>query len=161
MAKSHVKDTDRGYKALRQRLTKAAAGARVSVGVHEAEGDQPAGDDGEATVLDVAVFNEFGTEHIPPRSFIGAWEDENVDEHKSQLRKIGQAVVKGAIPSVEVGLERFGLHAVGEVQQRIAAGIAPENAESTVERKGSSTPLINHGQLRSAIAHHVKSGTSE
>ena len=157
-----IKSTDHGANALLERMKKAAAGARVTVGVHEAEGSAPAeGEDGDATLLDVAIFNEFGTVDIPPRSFIGAWEDENTDEHREQLRKIGHAIVKGEIPSVEVGLERFGLHAVGEVQQRIKAGIAPENAESTIAAKGSSTPLIAGGQLWQSITHVVSSGSAQ
>lgn len=164
-----IRDTDKGYKALMARLAKAASGARVTVGIHEAEGSKPAeGDSGDATLIEVAAYNEFGGPatdekplgNPPRRSFIADWEDESVDEHREQLRKIGQAIVKGTIPSVEVGLDRFGLHAVGEVQQRIKAGIEPENAESTIERKGSSTPLIASGQLWTSVTHHVESGSS-
>lgn len=57
--------------------------------------------------------------------------------------------------NLRVALDRFGLWAVGEIQQRIADGIPPPNAQSTVDRKGSSTPLIETGQLRASIKHKV------
>ena len=81
--KVRFKDTDKGFEALKARIGKAAA-ARLSVGIHEAEGAQS--EDGETTVLDVAVFNEFGGENDNPprRSFIADWADENADEHNRQ-----------------------------------------------------------------------------
>lgn len=156
------KDTDKGLEALKARIGKAAA-ARVSVGIHEAEGSLPDGDDGEATVLDVASFNEFGgPDNNPPRrSFIADWADENSDEHKELLRRSAAAVVKGTLPSMTVALERLGLRFVGDVQKRIIAGIEPENAESTIAQKGSSTPLVDGGQLLSSVTHQVTQGAEE
>lgn len=153
-----IKDTDRGFEALKARLGKAAA-ARLSVGVHEAEGSES--EDGETTVLDVAAINEFGgpDDNPPRRSFIADWADENADEHKELLRKSAAAVVKGTLPSNEVALERLGLRFVGDVQKRMIAGIAPENAASTIARKGSSTPLIDDGQVLSSITHQVTTGS--
>lgn len=163
MAKGTVKfkDTDRGLEALKARIGKAAA-ARVSVGIHEAEGAEET-EDGEATVLDVAAFNEFGGENDNPprRSFIADWADENSEEHKELLRRSAAAVVKGTLPSTTVALERLGLRFVGDVQKRIVAGIEPENAESTIAKKGSSTPLINHGQLLGSVTHQVTQGAED
>src|SRR5688572_7737129 len=133
------------------------AGAGVTVGVHEAEGSASAdGGDGE-TVLDVACINEFGgpDNNPPARSFIGAWSDENEDKNREALGKIGEALIKGTVPRLDVGLERFGLLAVADAQRRMVDGIAPPNADSTVARKGSSTPLIAGGQLKSSITHQV------
>jgi hypothetical protein len=52
----------------------------------------------------------------------------------------------------------LGLLFVGQIQERIKANIAPENADSTIERKGSSTPLINGGQLWQSVKHEVVQG---
>lgn len=156
-----VKDTDHGFKALAARLGKAA-NARLSVGIHEEEADEPAeGDDSGATLGEVAAYNEFGgpDENPPRRSFIADWADENADEHKEMLRRSAQAVVKGALPNMQIALERLGLRFVGDVQQRIRGGIAPDNEPSTIAKKGSSTPLINEGQLWGSISHKVESGT--
>ena len=149
---ARVRDSDRGAKALLKRL-KSAKASGVTVGVHEAEGSAS---HGEVSNIDVALFHEFGTEDIPERSFIRAWADENEAANSERLRKIGEAVVRGAVPSVEVGLERFGALAVADVQRRIVSGIPPELADSTVARKGSSTPLVDTGQLKSSVTYQVK-----
>jgi hypothetical protein len=148
-----VKDTDKGAKALVARVQKAAGPLVLTVGVHGEEGGA-ATQDGKTTVGDVATANEFGL-GVPERSFIRAWADEQEAENQAALRKIGEAVTKGTLPSAEVGLERLGLKMVGEIQARIAGGIDPPNAPATIARKGSSTPLINYGQLRSSVRHKV------
>lgn len=148
-----IRDRDRGYAALMNRL--AQPKAIVTVGIHEAEGAADHGEDG-ATVAEIGAFHEFGTTTIPRRSFIRDWADENEEKHKDDLRKIGRAILDGKLKSTEQGLERFGALAKGEVQTRIADGIAPALAESTVETKGSSVPLIDTGVLRSSIEYRVE-----
>lgn len=146
-----VKDTDRGYAALVRRLTTAGE-PTVSVGIHEAEGS--ASEEGGATVAEIGSYHEFGL-GVPQRSFIRDWFDENEEANKERIRKLAKAVAEGKIPSAEMALERFGLYAVGSIQSRIADGIEPELAEETIRRKGSSTPLIDTGTLRSSITHKV------
>lgn len=150
-----VRETDNGYKALFARL-EGAAGS-VTVGIHEAEGAQEAEEGDGLTVLDVAAINEYGgPENNPPqRSFLGAWSDETEAENRERLQRGMEAVVAGKLPSAEVMLDRFGFDRVASVQDRIRAHIPPENAPSTIERKGSSTPLINHSQLLTSITHQV------
>lgn len=156
---ARIRDTDNGYKALLARLLKASKGTTLTVGVHEAEGAE-IDEGGDATVLDVATFNEFGTESIPRRSFIADWADENADQHREMIRKSMAAVAKGQLPSVEVALERLGLQFVGEVQRRIKAGISPDNAPETIAAKGSSLPLVDSGQLFTSITSQVTDGKS-
>lgn len=155
MARSGGKVTtrDNGANALLKRMRASKGPIAVTVGVHAEEGNAP---HGEATNLDVAAFHEFGTEHIPRRSFIADWADENEEKNRERLRKIGEAIVSGTVPSVEVGLERFGVLAVADVQKRIVGGIDPPLSDVTIERKGSSTPLIDTGQLRSSVTYRVE-----
>ncbi len=154
MKKGHAKvsDKDNGYAALLGRLRKASETTRLTVGIHESEG-AAAAEDG-ATVAEIGTYHEFGL-GVPQRSFIADWADETEDEHKAQLAQMAKAVVDGKVDSLEHGLERLGNRYVGEVQKRIAEGIEPELAESTIKAKGSSVPLINTGQLRSAISFYV------
>lgn len=155
-----VKDTDHGYAKLLDRMRKAATPGELTVGIHEAEGSEPkeAGTDGEdepgLTVADVGSFHEFGL-GVPRRSFVADWADENKAEHEEALSKMAQAVVRGAVPDTETALARLGERFVGEVQKRIADGIEPPLAQSTIDRKGSSKPLIATDQLRSSIAPYV------
>ena len=159
---ARIKDTDHGFAALKMRMAKLAAGARLTVGIHEAEGDQPAeGDDSGATLGEVAAYNEFGgpNNNPPRRSFLADWADENQDQNQDLFRRSVKAVALGKLPSVDVALDRLGLRFVGDIQQRMAGGIAPENRPSTIARKGSSTPLIAGGQLRGALSYQVTNGT--
>ena len=149
-----VKERDNGHRALRARL--AQSKARVTVGIHEAEGSDAAEGSEELTVLDVATFAEFGTEKAPRRSMIVDWADENEEANKEALRRSAEAVVKGELPSVHNALDRVGQKFVGDVQARIRAGIDPPNADSTIEKKGSSTPLIDTGQLWTSVRHEVE-----
>lgn len=154
-----IKDIDHGYKDLIDRFAKAALRDNVlTVGIHEAEGsEEKETSDGEAepaTLAEIASFHEFGL-GVPRRSFIADWADENRAAHEAQLRAVARAVVKGTVPSVEVGLARLGSLFVGQVQKRIADGIDPPLEESTVKAKGSSKPLISTGQLRTAIRPYL------
>ena len=150
---SSVRDVDRGYKDLVARVFSAAKRKPViEVGV--LDGERPHGDDA-VSILEVAVFNEFGTATIPERSFIRAWFDENEAGLRQDLVKLMQSVVRGQRTPDQI-LELLGQRCVGQIQARIAAGIAPDNAPSTVARKGSSTPLIDTGALRSSISYRVE-----
>lgn len=142
---------DRGLAALLKRTAAAARPVTLTVGIHEEQG---AGSHGAATIADIAAMTEFGLGQ-PARSFIGAWADEREGEHKAQIRKLGEAVVKGTVTAPQ-GFEQLGQKYVGEVQARIAGGIAPPNAPSTIAKKGSSTPLIDQGVLRSSITSKVE-----
>lgn len=147
-----IKVRDKGYDALLKRLTKRAG--RVTVGIHEAEASEEHGEDG-TTVGEVAAINELGF-GVPERSFLRAWFDEHETDNAERMRRLTRAVIEGKLGSIEQALERFGLFAVGSIQDRIANGIDPPNAPATVKRKGSSTPLIDDGILRIKITHKVE-----
>lgn len=111
-------------------------------------GDEEHGDDG-LSLLELATIHEFGNGHVPERSFIRAWFDENQGAIQARLlTEFKKEVVTG--DWIRAG-ERVALWCKASIQKRIAAGIAPPNAASTIARKGSATPLIDSGVLRSAI----------
>jgi hypothetical protein len=155
-----VRDIDRGYRAL-MGTVRGFRTAAIAVGILEKDGEAPKdGVDelGEVlTLLQVAIWNEFGTEdgHVPARSFIRAWFDGAEPQIREKLREQLRLVV-ARHQRREVAFERVGLWCVGQIQARIAAGIEPENRPSTVAQKGSDKPLINRGQLRSAIAYALR-----
>jgi hypothetical protein len=151
-----VIDKDRGWSALAQQL-KSLGDAHVLVGVQgsQASAEHP---DAGATVAQVASWNEFGTGHIPARSFIRATIDLNEKPLNALSAKLGQGVVLGKFGAGQA-LQLIGEHAVGLIKQRIADGIAPPNAPSTIARKGSSTPLIAHtGTLRNSVTYRLGGG---
>lgn len=145
----------------------------ITVGIHGQEGGanhlggSSFADDGalettsELTVLQVGAFQEFGVPPfqlpsgamhpgIPQRSFIRGWFDENQAFIRETLRSQMALVVQGKL-TTEKAMAGVALAFEGSVKQRIARGIAPPNARSTIAAKGSSKPLINRGQLRAAV----------
>lgn len=150
-----VKTRDNGVAKLLQRL---GTSGEVTVGVHADKGAAPkqGDDDGGMSVIDVAVIHEFGAEEvgIPRRSFIRDWQDDHAEEHARLIASEARAVVAGKLGADEA-LRRIGLRFQGEVQKRIAEGIDPPLAQRTINRKGSSKPLIDTGQLRASITNEV------
>lgn len=155
-----VKDVDKGYQKLVSRVFNAAL-ARfgtlpLRVGIFEDIGAKGYADNEAVTTLMVAQWQEFGTldGRVPERSFIRAYVDENESRIREMQRRMLESVISGKRTEA-AALELLGLKLVGEIQARISAGIAPPNAEATVKRKGSATPLIDTGQLRGSITHRV------
>jgi hypothetical protein len=150
-----VKDKDKGYRDLVKRLYGIKA-PKIEVGIFEQDGAFVYADGSTAvTVLDVAMWNEFGTGQIPERSFLRAWFDENQDKCRELVRRLLESVIAGT-RTKEQALELLGVTFVGQIQKRIADGISPANAPATIARKGSDKPLIDTGQLRSSVTHRVR-----
>ncbi len=146
-----VRDVDHGYAKLVENVF-GIEKPKITVGIFEVAGASTYSDG--VTLLEVAIYNEFGTDKIPERSFIRAWFDENESKCKEAVRVMLVAVLAGKYTK-EQALEMLAQRFVGEIQKRIAAGIPPENAPATIAAKGSSTPLIDKGQLRSGITYKV------
>ncbi len=149
---------DHGYTALMKCVAGLSEPASIAVGILARDAQTA---DGAVTVLDVGTWNEFGTvgpdgrTHVPSRSFIRDWVDGNRKRAQGILKKLLQRVIAGELTE-DAALEQFGTWAKGEIQARIARGVPPPNAASTVKRKGSSTPLIDTGILRSSIDYEVR-----
>lgn len=157
-----IKITDKGAARSASQLF-GAKKASVTVGVFGEEGEKQA--EGEPiTMVELAAVHEFGL-GVPERSFIRSYFDANADRVSTALLKICKAQLELAVregrPSTNSELRRvlskLGLFMVGEIQARIGNGeITPELAEKTIQRKGSSTPLVDTGQLRSSITYEIE-----
>ena len=123
----------------------------VDVGVIGTKADQ-AYTDG-VTVAQIAEWAEFGIGQ-PLRSWLRAWIEQNEEPLRQVQRNEYRQVLTGA-QTKEQALARIGVWITGQIQARIAEGIDPENAETTIAQKGSSTPLIDTGQFRSSISNRV------
>jgi hypothetical protein len=152
-----IRDTDNGMQSLRERLKDLRSGEGWTLEVGVLDADQHVGKDGRdqpVTVADVAAFHEFGL-GVPQRSFIGAWFDENEQKLQGLAKRRVTAFLDGSEGKEEI-LSQVGSFCVGGIQARMAAGIPPELAPATIKAKGSSTPLIDTGQLRTSITFRVK-----
>ena len=94
---------------------------------------------------------------IPERSFIRNTVDLKAAEIQKTMEKQVALISVGKVTTEGV-LRRLGLFVKGLIQERMAQGIAPGLKRATIERKGSSKPLIDTGQLRSSIAYEVRKG---
>ena len=155
--RGNVRDIDHGYRALMNRVRRLGK-PQISVGLHAKEGDvmhkaEPGEHAQPVTVLAVGTWAEFGLGQ-PERSWLRAWYDGARSAAFADIRKMMALVLAGKIP-LDQAMNKLGLRFVGQIQHRIAQGIAPPNAPATIKRKGSSTPLINTGQFRSSITHAV------
>lgn len=144
-----VRTVDRGATALLARLRERARAVEVGIlGVDAGREESPG-----VTVADVAAWAEFGIGQ-PPRSWLRGYVEANGPAIAERVRLETRAILAGERTKAQA-LGRLGLWIQGQIQQRIANEIDPENADSTIRKKGSSTPLIDKGQFRSSIATRV------
>lgn len=116
---------------------------------------QHEGAEAGVTVADVATWNYFGTSTIPARPFIAI----AFQRHKDQLTNINGRIVRGVMEGkidARQGYELAGQNAVAVIQETIATSVPPPNAASTIEKKGSSTTLIDSGQLRQSVSFEIR-----
>jgi hypothetical protein len=154
MAKNvRIKDIDKGYKKIEQDLRRISKKPYVDVGVIGNKG-AAVHKGTKATNAEIASWMEFGTETVPARSFIRGTIDARANEIYRLIKKLLRDSVLGKRPALD-GLKILGLSVVGMIQQFISDGIDPPNSPATIKAKGSSTPLIDTGQMRQSINSEV------
>lgn len=145
-----VTDTDHGAAALLARVRELSGGKRVRVGILTDEPKKAAA----LTLLEVAVVHEFGGGHVPQRSFIRA----TIDAHKADIERLQFALAKQVLAGTitpDQALQQLGARVASWMQTRISDGIAPALKDATVKAKGSSTPLVDTGQLFASVTWAV------
>ena len=114
--------------------------------------------DGGLTLAGIGAVHEFGTDLIPERSFIRMPLETGQNQIEGAVKpKIQKLIGDGNIKRI---FKLIGTAAEARIQEAFeTAGFekwAP-NAESTIEQKGSDSPLIDTGALRKAITSKVGS----
>lgn len=146
MAKVTIKKTDRdkGWDDILTAIQELD-GAEVHSGI--------LGDAGQ-DIVDRATFNEFGTRHIPERSFIRSTFDENRKDYERQMQADARTLGQGG--DADLILNRAGLRATADIQKKITELRDPPNAPATIARKGSSNPLIDSSRMRQSVNYEIK-----
>lgn len=147
---------DRKWRNLRGKL-EAAEKAYVKVGILASKGGGSKHDaDGDATIAEVAAWNEYGTERIPERSFIRSTFAKRDADLERITTKLCRQFVTGKV-SLTRALDILGTWGATAIKKTITSGtgVPPPNAASTIARKGSSRPLVDTGRLLGAISHEV------
>lgn len=118
----------------------------VKVGLLEGAAPYPDG----TNVVDVGIYNEYGTSRIPSRPFMRVAADQAeremhaYTEHMVGLLIDGRTNAKGVDDSVG--------NAMKDVIQKTITGFnKPPNAPSTVKAKGRNDPLVDTGHMRDSI----------
>lgn len=147
-------DKDKGYKELMTRFELNDGKLSVNIGFLRSSAFYAGKDN--ITVAQVAAINEFGSNdgHVPERSFMRSSIDANKKQIERLLNKLSGKCVDGTMtPKKALGL--VGEFVKSKMVSKINAGVPPDNAESTIARKGSSKPLIDTGQLKNSIDWEV------
>ena len=143
---------DRGYESLKKTLDLSRQ--KLDIGIFSPEGDVKYEENG-ATVMMAALFAEFGTKTQPKRSFLRAWFDQNEDLLKFWLKGEWERVARGE-QTMDEALANVGRRAAHAIKQRILNGLDPDNAPSTVKKKGYNFPLLGlTGRLIAAISYRI------
>ena len=158
-ARAIVTEVDRGWGALKKTLELIKAsngGAVVNVGFVGDKAHQAHPGTGGLTNNELGMVHEFGSPAagIPERSFLRSTFDEQRPAYKELARKLCRAVIERKM-SVPTALKVLGLKAESDVRAKIRSHIPPPNSPATIAAKGSSTPLIDTGQMVNAIASQV------
>lgn len=107
-----------------------------------------------ADICEIAAHNEFGGSGTPARPFM----KQSFENHEAELRaacdQVNKAIASGN--TAESALKRLGVTAKGLVQNEIVSGGFAANAPSTIAKKGSATPLIDTGTMRSSVNYVIK-----
>lgn len=150
-----------GLPGLMRRLKDAHKGfVKVGVNSEDAAKNKETQTDGVGSsslslkVIDVATFHEFGTKDIPERSFIRSNDRKNKDKYKKMIQNGMIKVLKGELEPFQV-LGLVGEQVTSDIKGGITAGLKPDLDPKTIERKGSSKPLIDTGQLLNSITYKV------
>lgn len=161
--KTSIKDIDHGWRGIFRRAMGAAQEKKiVAVGVQGAKAEE---DHGGISNVRLAGVHEFGAEiqtargviKIPERSFIRS----TVDEHgayREEVSSLAAKVLTGAL-NVTRALSILGEKVSSDIKSKIENGIDPPNAQSTIDAKGSSVPLIDTAQMKNSITYQVKNAS--
>lgn len=147
-----TKDPKDITKLLEKRL-KEINNKRLQIGIPKtvaAEDDE--GPRGPAFLADIAHINNFGskTKGIPARPFGTT----TIPRYKEKINKFLKENLKLSLEgrqTVERTFDRTGAVAAGFMRKNLTDGGWQANSEKTIKIKGSSTPLIDFGHMRSAI----------
>jgi hypothetical protein len=148
-----VKVIDHGFDKYKKAIEELHS-KQIQVGMFAKVGDK---------VLTKAIVNEFGTTQagknnnvtIPERSFIRSTYNRQYKKVGKRFDQIFVSISKGNY-NIIPRLKLIGLEQETETKKTITDMRTPENAESTIAKKGSSHPLIDTGEMRSKISHEVK-----
>jgi hypothetical protein len=146
-------DTDKGMAEIRKQI-EALGNFAVKAGVTD------------GAVAQYASWNELGvkgpplSQHgggvwfIPPRPFIRGWLADKESSIKTTIDKVYKLVADGKMDA-KTAASTLGQFAQDGIKNHLMSGDFTQNADRTIQIKGSSKPLMDTGTLRNSIRFEV------
>lgn len=134
---------------LRRELGKMRGNKFVTVGIHQEAGNVA---DGSMTQAQNGALQNYGNDRIPARP----WLIPGVQSATQDIIDVIADGLEGGLTPDQT-LNQIGAVAAGATQQYITDLQTPLNAPSTIEKKGSSNPLIDTGSMRASVTWKVTS----
>jgi hypothetical protein len=110
--------------------------------------------EGGLNMADIAAQNEFGTNKIPARPFIGPAIENNSSRILSLMRSDLSMLLQGkrTWDKIYVGL---GKYVTDLMKTEIDNKDSPPLSNRTIKEKGFDKPLIDFGQMRNALNYRI------
>lgn len=141
--------------SLKDALAKYGQGGNKVLRVGFFESATYANADGESLpVAQVAAWNEFGTESIPPRPFFRTTIRENKKNWVNSAAKLSKE------HGTDKALALVGEHIKGQLTESITSWTEPPNAPATVKKKGFDAPLRDTMTMARSIGVEVSDDES-
>jgi phage gpG-like protein len=125
----------------------------IKVGVLSGTGEHSKSDNGQ-TLAEIAFWNEFGTKEIPARPFLRVTIRENRHLLKRLIARLYDLIIQNKI-TTDAAQKVLGAKVAALVQKKITQLRDPPNTPHTIDRKGSSNPLVDTGELKNSISWDV------
>lgn len=143
-----VEDIDLGFAEI-VRNVRELDGKTVKAGILKDAGREPNG----TSLVDVAIYNEFGTSRIPSRPFLRIATDRNKTTWQNESERIVDKVLAKHNPNFSI----LGRRMVENIRDVIGnKSLLAPNAPATIRKKGHDKPLIDKGKLKSSVAYEVE-----
>jgi hypothetical protein len=159
-----IKDTDKGFKALEEKMMELTRGKYVALGlIGEAAVKEHDGEGEKLTIVNIGAIHEFGNDEgrPPQRSWLRGWIDGSLPEYQTVITDLTRQLVDNKT-TVKKAMTELGMWARAGVQARIRKGIEPALSEVTKEAKArrsvgtKDTPLINTSQFINSINYDIR-----
>ena len=111
------------------------------------------------SILEVAIWNNFGTRDIPRRAFMELAAERMRPKFKKMLRDAVKKINSGEL-DLKTVLKAAAQMGEAELRKAITDGDWPPNSPETVRRKKSERPLIDTGDMRKYVTSDVRARTT-
>lgn len=150
--KEDLRKFDKWLKALQKAVDKNV----LSVGILQPEASivYKSG----ATMGQIAEWNEVGTPNIPARPFMRQTfrKKKNIDVAIKGMSIKGSKAMSNPTRIPQIVLSAVGKSLAAEMKRTIQAFDDPENADSTIRKKGKDDPLVETELMMKSVRYEVK-----